>query len=196
MARGRKKDPTIPPTRALTLQRDYRARKSQYIADLEARCRAAEEENVRLRRELALARQGSASTLSPEMVRRLYSYVEPVYMLERAQIQATAELRNTLAAASISLSQFLNLAAGLPSAGRPPDTPMLGLAAVTQWDNRTSTADAINHAASPLRSGSPCCGGYLDCDGLVEEDPPPNAVLDDSPSCMARNISQLRSTSE
>ncbi|KAJ6626803.1 hypothetical protein B0H10DRAFT_1941447 [Mycena sp. CBHHK59/15] len=196
MARGRKKDPTIPPTRALTLQRDYRARKSQYIADLEARCRAAEEENVRLRRELALARQGSASTLSPEMVRRLYSYVEPVYMLERAQIQASAELRNTLAAASISLSQFLNLAAGLPSAGRPPDTPMLALAAATQWDDRTSTVDAINHAASPLRSESPCCGGYLNCDGLVEEDPPPNAVLDDSPSCMARNISQLRSTSE
>ncbi|OJA17843.1 hypothetical protein AZE42_03316 [Rhizopogon vesiculosus] len=56
MVRGRKKDLTVPPTRQLTLQRDYRARKARYISELEERCSRAEEENVRLRRELELAR--------------------------------------------------------------------------------------------------------------------------------------------
>lgn len=53
MARGRKKDLTIPPTRALTQQRDYRARRARYVTSLEERCRRVEEENARLREELA-----------------------------------------------------------------------------------------------------------------------------------------------
>jgi hypothetical protein len=57
MARGRKKDLTIPPTRTLVQQRDYRARRAQYITNLEERCRKAEEENVQLRRELAEAQE-------------------------------------------------------------------------------------------------------------------------------------------
>ena len=56
MVRGRKKDLTVPPTRQLTLQRDYRARKAQYLFELEQRCLRAEEENTRLRRELEQAR--------------------------------------------------------------------------------------------------------------------------------------------
>lgn len=32
MTRGRKKDLTIPPSRALAQQRDYRARKAQYVS--------------------------------------------------------------------------------------------------------------------------------------------------------------------
>ena len=43
---------TIPPSRALLQQRDYRARKAQYLADLEVRVKKAEEENVVLRKEL------------------------------------------------------------------------------------------------------------------------------------------------
>ncbi|KAG6826401.1 hypothetical protein H0H92_015966 [Tricholoma furcatifolium] len=56
MTRGRPKDLTIPPTRALLQQRDYRARRAQYISDLEERVRKAEAENDGLRRELAIAR--------------------------------------------------------------------------------------------------------------------------------------------
>ena len=52
MTRGRKKDLTIPPSRTLVQQRDYRARRAHYIANLEERCRRAEEENSRLRMEL------------------------------------------------------------------------------------------------------------------------------------------------
>ena len=58
MTRGRKKDFTIPPSRALIQQRDYRARKAQYVSHLEERCRRAEEENERLKAELSLARAG------------------------------------------------------------------------------------------------------------------------------------------
>ena len=52
MTRGRRKDMTIPPSRALLQQRDYRARKAQYLADLEVRVKKAEEENVLLRKEV------------------------------------------------------------------------------------------------------------------------------------------------
>jgi hypothetical protein len=34
MTRGRKKDLTIPPSRALAQQRDYRARKAEYVYSL------------------------------------------------------------------------------------------------------------------------------------------------------------------
>ncbi|KAG6886276.1 hypothetical protein C0993_006686 [Termitomyces sp. T159_Od127] len=66
MTRGRKKDLTIPPTRALVQQRDYRARRARYVSDLEERVRKAEEENEKLRRELAAARSGQAA--APLMV--------------------------------------------------------------------------------------------------------------------------------
>ena len=53
MTRGRKKDPTIPPTRALIQQRDYRARRAHYVTSLEERCQRVEEDNARLREEIA-----------------------------------------------------------------------------------------------------------------------------------------------
>lgn len=70
MTRGRKKDFTIPPSRALTQQRDYRARKAQYITELEERCKKAEDENAKLRRELEITRAEipPSASISPEMV--------------------------------------------------------------------------------------------------------------------------------
>jgi hypothetical protein len=70
MTRGRKKDLTIPPSRTLVQQRDYRARKANYVASLEERCRNAEEENATLRRELAEARARlvNPALLLPETV--------------------------------------------------------------------------------------------------------------------------------
>lgn len=52
MTRGRRKDMTIPPSRALLQQRDYRARKAQYLSELELRVKKAEEENLVLRKEV------------------------------------------------------------------------------------------------------------------------------------------------
>lgn len=72
MTRGRRKDLTIPPSRALLQQRDYRARKAQYVAELEDRVRKAEDENVKLKRELDSLRMranaGGTMGPSPEVV--------------------------------------------------------------------------------------------------------------------------------
>ena len=65
MPRGRKKDLTKPPARFLIQQRDYRDRKARYIADLEERCRKAEEKNVTLKEEIRKLRatQGSVGLM-------------------------------------------------------------------------------------------------------------------------------------
>ncbi|KAJ7152637.1 basic region leucin zipper protein [Mycena crocata] len=175
MTRGRKKDHTIPPTRALTLQRDYRARKSQYVADLEARCKAAEEENVRLRKELETARQRIPQpALSPEA------------------LQASAQLKETLAAASASLAQFIHVA--LPSEATPPayaallQSPSSPHYSTNEIPNATVAAD-FHH-----RPESPCCGGYINCEGLVEEEDEEYGHEAGGSTSMTA-ISQLRSTS-
>lgn len=72
MTRGRRKDLTIPPSRALLQQRDYRARKAQYVADLEDRLRREEDENTKLRKEIDSLRMRAAASgslgPSPEVV--------------------------------------------------------------------------------------------------------------------------------
>ncbi|KAG6844411.1 hypothetical protein H0H87_007066 [Tephrocybe sp. NHM501043] len=95
MTRGRKKDLTIPPTRALVQQRDYRARRAQYVSDLEERVRQTEEENTQLRKELAAARNGQAAA--------------PL-SLDSRTAHASSELMHNLSIASASLARFHQLA--------------------------------------------------------------------------------------
>ncbi|KAJ7727726.1 hypothetical protein B0H16DRAFT_1428881 [Mycena metata] len=179
MTRGRKKDVTIPPTRALTLQRDYRARKTQYVSDLELRCRRAEEENLRLKQEVAFLRQQKSHSpaLSPSL------------------IQAFAQLRDILAAASTSVSHFMQVA--LPAADEahpltPSHNPLLNC------QPHTAPADFrpnfVPHSAVLSRSESPCCGGYLDCDLVEDEggDVTSGGAVGQHPEA----ISQIRSTFE
>ncbi|KAG2146446.1 uncharacterized protein EDB93DRAFT_476525 [Suillus bovinus] len=101
MVRGRKKDLTAPPTRQLTQQRDYRARRAQYLTELEQRCLRAEEENVRLRRELELARAAMPLGLPQEVA------------------QASSELLRDLLNASASIARFQQITA--PRTPVPPD---------------------------------------------------------------------------
>ncbi|KAI0081345.1 hypothetical protein K474DRAFT_1695200 [Panus rudis PR-1116 ss-1] len=101
MTRGRRKDMTIPPSRALLQQRDYRARKAQYLADLEERCRRVEGENVTLKREVeelkSRLRQGvGLSGYGPDVA------------------EASAELSSRLVAASQSLVRFQAIAFDKP----------------------------------------------------------------------------------
>ncbi|KAJ7727720.1 hypothetical protein B0H16DRAFT_1383290 [Mycena metata] len=180
MTRGRKKDVTIPPTRALTLQRDYRARKTQYVSDLELRCRRAEEENLRLKQEVAFLRQqkSHSATLSPSL------------------IQASAQLRDILAAASTSVSHFMQ--AALPAADEThPLTPLHD--PLLNCQPHTAPVDfhpnSVPHPAVLSRSESPCCGGYLDCEDLVEDeggDVNSEGAVGQHPEA----ISQIRSTFE
>jgi len=93
MPRGRKKDLTIPPTRSLVQQRDYRARRAHYVANLEERCRRAEEENTHLRQEL------------DEVRGRL---VNPVLLLPETAA-ASSELMQRLSSAKEALVKFNRL---------------------------------------------------------------------------------------
>ncbi|EPQ57467.1 hypothetical protein GLOTRDRAFT_115395 [Gloeophyllum trabeum ATCC 11539] len=233
MTRGRKKDLTIPPTRALTQQRDYRARKAQYLADLEERCRKAEQENAELKKEIeALKIQTGISTiglqLTPEMV------------------QATRQLMEHVAATQASLGHFQRLLMGqpdalhsqmaststspppnavpsasavaLPSAAfqlplTPPavspqtlarevlsslphlDIPPAAMSAngLPEHSGR-GVEDCGNSVTASSRSESPmseCCGGLMDCTGLVESEDEAAAPRG---GCKQKT-SELRSTS-
>lgn len=70
MARGRKKNLALPPSRSLEHQRAFRARKANYLAELEERCHRAEAENDMLRREVASLRDALPITpsINPEIV--------------------------------------------------------------------------------------------------------------------------------
>ncbi|KAJ7164413.1 hypothetical protein C8R46DRAFT_1352154 [Mycena filopes] len=156
MTRGRKKDLTAPPTRALTLQRDYRSRKAQYLADLEARYKVAEEENI----------------------------------------LASMRLRDSLAAASESFSQFMQTTLPglhLDAAPVPPSyTSLVGK--LSEPDVAQVPPDPIFNAfaAELARPESPCCGGYIICEGLVEED---DEMFSGDCRTVTAAVSQLRSTS-
>ncbi|KAI0812528.1 hypothetical protein BC629DRAFT_943637 [Irpex lacteus] len=94
MTRGRRKDLSIPPSRALLQQRDYRARKAQYVADLEDRARKAEEENLKLKRE---------STRSECVPQPAVQWAQPEV------VNASSELMHQLTAAASCLARFQQL---------------------------------------------------------------------------------------
>ncbi|KAI0683227.1 hypothetical protein BC835DRAFT_763716 [Cytidiella melzeri] len=95
MTRGRRKDLTIPPSRALLQQRDYRARKAQYVADLEDRVRTAEDENIKLKREIDALRLRASTrgTMGPSA----------------EVVSASSELMHQLTAAASCLARFQQL---------------------------------------------------------------------------------------
>ncbi|KAJ3812125.1 hypothetical protein F5876DRAFT_64221 [Lentinula aff. lateritia] len=105
MTRGRKKDLSIPPTRALTQQRDYRARKAHYLTELEERCRRAEEENEQLKQEIQALRAGLPITPSP-----LDPQLSEFEVTDKLQLAASSELMKDLSAASDALETFQQLA--------------------------------------------------------------------------------------
>ncbi|KJA27674.1 hypothetical protein HYPSUDRAFT_83398 [Hypholoma sublateritium FD-334 SS-4] len=188
MTRGRKKDLTIPPTRSLTQQRDYRARKANYVSELESHCRRVEEENAELKKELVdvRARLANPVVVHPETA------------------QASQELLYNLAMASVSLTKFqqlafpniqqppqpsfpsnhhsLNLHSTLASSTAPPQDsgvlenhPRVGRKRLFTESEEEPIYSPTVQAASPggeleaNRSDSSeesCCGGYIDCDTL------------------------------
>ncbi|KIJ61416.1 hypothetical protein HYDPIDRAFT_31291 [Hydnomerulius pinastri MD-312] len=102
--RGRKPNSNAPPSRALTQQREYRARKAQHLQELEERCRALEEENVQLRRELdQLASLTPIAGPCPELM------------------QASSEVMRNLMDAAASMTHWQQLTI-VPSRSRSQDT--------------------------------------------------------------------------
>ncbi|KAF9467303.1 hypothetical protein BDZ94DRAFT_1318732 [Collybia nuda] len=135
MTRGRKKDLTIPPTRALVQQRDYRARRAQYVNDLEERCRRMEEENVQLRKELDAARAGQS----------------PAVGYNPQTVQASAELMHNLSLVSASLTRFQHLAF--------PEPHLLSskasVSSSSTTDYRLPPLDTVLHGLRPASFPSP-----------------------------------------
>ncbi|KAF9227272.1 hypothetical protein BS17DRAFT_456364 [Gyrodon lividus] len=219
MVRGRKKDLTIPPSRALIQQRDYRARKAQYLCELQQRCARAEQENVRLRRELEIARAAS-NVPSPEVILASRDLMEHLADLSASisRFQQVAQSRtssplssgpglyfqpahsNTHHSTSVpqqpqpslgslrpaSFPSPASLLSKLPPIDPPlmrPETHILAplqnsehshshsQLPDSQWDARSTPArNTPDTCPSPSPSlGSECCGGYVDCAGLVDE---------------------------
>ncbi|KAA1475294.1 hypothetical protein DENSPDRAFT_842038 [Dentipellis sp. KUC8613] len=110
MPRGRKKDLTTPPTRALEIQRAYRDRKAKHVADLEERCSKAEAENERLREELAATRAQLQAAASSSAAAHF----------GQGMIRACSELMQNLVRTTGSISRLeeqLSLSAGMASQG-------------------------------------------------------------------------------
>lgn len=214
MVRGRKRDLTAPPTRQLTQQRDYRARKARYLTELERRCLKAEEENVQLRRELELARAAMPFGSPQEIT------------------QVSSELLRDLVNASASIARFQQITAPRapvplydsffhhrqPPISSPPAGPSGLRPSMSSSDSsprqassrpttilpshvlalqesrarpapqnripspiggpRINRTPASSSASSQARATSPslsldseeCCGGYIDCTQLLEEE--------------------------
>ncbi|PPQ74499.1 hypothetical protein CVT26_007959 [Gymnopilus dilepis] len=192
MTRGRKKDLTIPPTRSLLQQRDYRARKANYVATLEERCRKAEEENVQLRNELVQLRAHltNSAVILPETPARLISPW-------RLQAEASKELMQALTAASPSTSnnagqrtnhgretqatsQSSEEIRTVSSHGSNSQTPISFGRKRLFRDDSPPFQPPPRRTSTPLSSPSPvqeseCCGGLVDCDrlnsdGVIEDE--------------------------
>lgn len=161
MARGRRKDTTLPLSRTLIVQRAYRDRKARYIADLEDRCRKAEEENVCLKEELALAR--SQSPYAPLSADLAQACSDLMHSLQRAQTALSLFQQRALVHApesdkNIPSATELDIATVLTHALRQnPPAPL------SQQPEPTDT-----HRSSGDSDDSECCGGVFDCEGLVE----------------------------
>ncbi|KAI9450348.1 hypothetical protein F5148DRAFT_1290889 [Russula earlei] len=171
---------TVPPSRALTIQRAYRDRKAKYVADLEVRCRRAEEENEHLRKELDVLRSGSAvASSNSELVNR-------VDIFEPARL--CFDLMQDLERTQKALSTFQQRALGAPPQDPQrnlvmPSATELDIAAILTHTLRRDPSAPESHQARPENAyqstgtsfnvdagneDSECCGGLLDCDGLID----------------------------
>ncbi|PCH43630.1 hypothetical protein WOLCODRAFT_74855 [Wolfiporia cocos MD-104 SS10] len=253
MTRGRRKDMTIPPSRALLQQRDYRARKARYVADLEERVRHTEEENAHLREEVemlsaqlrAAGHSAQRTSPSPEMVRQPPVQCASVRLISALapQAAATTELMQTLAAASSSIVRFQHVALNHQTELPHPNTLQLppiqthtpGLLATPSFTpsplpppHRRLPSPHSRIELPPLHSlhgnllrseslafppparhgklvethtrpysDSECCGGYVDCNGLVDEEDEDQITEDtenDTRASTSQRMSDVRST--
>ncbi|TFY61637.1 hypothetical protein EVG20_g6981 [Dentipellis fragilis] len=139
MPRGRKKDLTTPPTRALAIQRAYRDRKAKHVADLEERCLKAETENEQLRQELAATRaQLQAASTSSAAAH-----------FGQGMIRACSELMHNLVRTTGSISRLeeqLSLSAGMASRGQNSSTVSLTSASKPDDANASSQATTSTEA--------------------------------------------------
>ncbi|KZT35989.1 hypothetical protein SISSUDRAFT_1064054 [Sistotremastrum suecicum HHB10207 ss-3] len=168
MVRGRRKDLTAPPSRALAQQRAYRARKEEAWTHLQERCERLEEENALLRQQLqAVTGHGAPSWTS-----------------SAAGISASSALMEHLDRAYEALGQYRQQAMNGAFQSRPGDSRAYGssgqlLQTPDPLDSSLLTTvsyerGAAFESAQQIRQSSPtsvaeseCCGGFIDCTELA-----------------------------
>lgn len=172
------------------MQRDYRSRKAKHLAEIEERCRIAEEENVRLRQEVQMLR-------STHLLQSAHQEPQAAKALE--------DMLQHIRAASLAASYF--------SQAQPTPTPMTEpgptnelpriLAQIdyqvrpgnaSQPDDipisvEASQSEDVVMPHSPTSEASECCGGWLDCTDCLEEGLGGQPLLD-------RQTSYQRTTSQ
>ncbi|OCH95140.1 hypothetical protein OBBRIDRAFT_810052 [Obba rivulosa] len=228
MTRGRRKDLTIPPSRALLQQRDYRARKAQYLAELEERCQKAEAENALLKKEIdeLQAKLRSASTSAvhpppprPEVAAASTDLMQALAMTTRslARFQQAAfgqephDVPSTHSQATLNTPISLATPAFTPSPIPPPHR-RLSSPRIRFGPSDPTSPHRPEHPFAPpqhpessrptrpmgslsgVYSESECCGGYLDCRGLTEEEGDMSDDEEHLSSRFAQRMSDVRST--
>ncbi|KAH8822465.1 hypothetical protein DL96DRAFT_1621103 [Flagelloscypha sp. PMI_526] len=159
MTRGRRRDLTLPPSRTLTQQRDYRARKAQTIRDLETRCQRAEAENVQLREQVTQLQAELEFSRSGQTSSSLQTVEQVLQDLERAT-QSARRLQTSLTNSSSNTNH-----------SDPPITSPRELSSPS-----TSSSQSQHPPPTPgvqpggLGDENTCCYGYIHCDGLVDSD--------------------------
>nr|THU76810.1 hypothetical protein K435DRAFT_974277 [Dendrothele bispora CBS 962.96] len=159
MVRGRKRDVAAPLTRSLILQRDYRARKAQYVADLEAKVRKFEQQNESLTKEV--------EDLRTQLYRREVHRAGEVLDLLPSQgdvdkAHGLSDVLNHLSLASSSIQHFQQVTLGShQTAPREPrrsnstsdsptgsvyqSLPAIGTASSASSSTRSSFSDLNTH---------------------------------------------------
>ncbi|KAJ3865318.1 hypothetical protein EV359DRAFT_80587 [Lentinula novae-zelandiae] len=125
MVRGRKKDMTIPVSRTIALQRDYRERKAKYVSDLEDKCKSLEEQNARLNEEITELRE----MLSEREQHNPGPDLELLGCgIEATKKEAFGDVIKTLSAAMNSIQNFTHLAEGQRHSHSSSSTPAASVA--------------------------------------------------------------------
>ncbi|KAF8502271.1 hypothetical protein F5888DRAFT_1182452 [Russula emetica] len=172
MTRGRRKDTTLPPSRPLIIQRAYRDRKAKYLSDLEDRCRKAEEENERLRNELELARSESATSIVNSELARVCSdlmqnleQTQKVLSLFQRRVLGTPQEQSESERVIPSATE-LDIAAILTHTLR--QDPSAPTSQAAQLENTHQSTVSVFDATVGDDDGQECCGGIINCEGLIE----------------------------
>ncbi|THU90626.1 hypothetical protein K435DRAFT_864127 [Dendrothele bispora CBS 962.96] len=190
MVRGRKPDPNAPLSRSLLSQRDYRARKAQYVSDLEQKCKQLEEENERLTREVESLRQELGGTSRDDSSLPSHLTSEGA-LVDRAH--ALTGVLNHLQIAITSIQNFQQATLGPhfnpQSHHRYEPIRVASLNSASSDSSSSSPQQALSSTSSSTPSShhgpfpgsrsistddwdpnSPgCCGGILDCRGLTDD---------------------------
>ncbi|KAF8829819.1 hypothetical protein F5879DRAFT_357032 [Lentinula edodes] len=137
MVRGRKKDMTIPVSRTIALQRDYRERKAKYVSDLEDKCKSLEEQNARLNQEITELRE----MLSEREQRNPGPDLELLECgIEVTKKEAFGDVIKTLSAAMNSIQNFTHLAKGQRNSHTSSSTPAASVASSSSLSSGASSS--------------------------------------------------------